>query len=609
MKRITLLLFILLSLSVNSQNSAVLNLANDDNYASFSFFDSLPLKNYSLFFTGENHRYPSSNSDLELKMFKYLHKNVGVRVFMVEFGQAMGLLIDRYIYDGDTVTKEILKTHSKKAYFNLFKSLRAFNKSLPIEDKFVVQSVDIERELLFSVKLLEFLLPAKLDRASDSIKIHIDAIKAVSEYYDAEREIELKKTSFADDIWHKEKEDISPHASINLLITNFETNKDKYRAFLNENYAAFSQAINWIKEYNHWRSLSSTAQQYLYRETYMENNVKAMFSKTPNLKAYGQFGRCHTQLEREKEECRYYYFNALATRLNNSKHPQLKDKVFSCPIFYPNATSFNEDMRINDGLKTLVEKTEKNKIMVFALDTVAIPHLKSMASRFNAVIINNLRRDKSENDVLDNTPSAKLRRDNHRRNRLIFLGEAGVKGYHFSEVNTALGTTFNNLQQFIGFSISVAKKGDFNNSTSFHWFPSVQKKINDSTTSTLSGFTVGTRFGKDVLKKEHYDLSLSIGYGFERWTNTIEERFDDEQRKDIFGNNRVSRYRNPAFIMDAGFNFRIHINWITFGFFGRYQLDFSNRKWRLHNELQPNTPNFSLNAYTLGVSLGANLNY
>jgi hypothetical protein len=607
MKKITLLLFILSGLIVQSQDRAVLNLANDDDFSSFSFFDSLSLENYNLFFTGEDHRYPLSNSDLELKMFKYLHKNEGVRVFMVEFGQGMGYLMNKYINGDDSIAERILEKHSINAYFNLFENLKEFNQSLPDKDKFTIQSVDIEREPLFAVKVLESLLPNNSDEAHDSIKIHLDAIKAVSEYYDerGNRIVGFDERG----TWYNGKEYISPISSMKLVITNFETHKEKYQAFLKDNYKEFSQALSWIEEYNYWRSLSNTTQKYLYRETYMENNVKTMFSKNPNLKAYGQFGRCHTQLQRDKEECNYYYFNALATRLNKSSHPQLKGKVFSCPIFYPSASSFFKETQINKGLKEFTKKAKKNKIMVFEIDTVAQPSLKVMATRFNAVIINNLGRDKSEDGVVNNNPFTSSESDYYWNERLILLGEAGVKGYNLSELNTALGVNYNNLRQFIGFSINFAENYGFNASTIFHWFPSNQKRIDDSTSTTLAGFSASMRYSKDVLKKDHYDLNLGIGYGFERWKNTIEEEFADEQRRDIFGNNRTTQYTNPAFIMDAGFNFRIHASWVTFGFFGRYQLDFSNRKWRLNNVIVPSTPKLSLNAYTLGFSLGLNLEY
>jgi hypothetical protein len=607
MKKITLSLLLLFSLCIFGQDRAVLNLENNDDYSSFSLFDSLPLDKYNLFFTGEDHRYMLSNSDLELKMFKYLHKKVGVRVFMVEFGQSMGYLMNKFVYDGDSVAKEILKNHSHKAYFKLFENLREFNASLPEEDKFTVRSVDLEREPLFAVKLIETFLPAKDVKVHDSIKIHLDAIRAVSEYYDAKRDDWGRPMRFDEDIrWGNGREYISPMRSVDLMMENFDRNKDKYKQAFKENFTEFEQAIERIREYDYWRSLGNTAQQYLYRETYMENNVKALFNENPDIKIFGQFGRCHTQLQREEEECNYYYFNALATRLNTGDHKLLKGKVFSCPVFYPNSYSFNKDAGVNPGVKTLAKEAEKNKITAYTLDTIKMANLKPLAKRFNVIIINNLQKDKSQNGVTYDDPFASSTNDYYWNERLIILGEAGVNGYNTTNLNTALGTNYNNLRQFVGFSINYAENYGFNMGTAFHWFPSEQKNINDSTTASLSGFSVKMRYGKDIIKKDHYDFKIGVGYGFERWTNTIEEEFDDELRRDIFGSNRTTQYTNPAFVMDAGFDFRIHASWVTFGFFGRYQLDFSNRKWRLNNVLQPNTPKFSLNAYSIGFSLGFN---
>ena len=183
------------------------------------------------------------------------------------------------------------------------------------------------------------------------------------------------------------------------------------------------------------------------------------------------------------------------------------------------------------------------------------------------------------------------------------MAEAGVKEYNFSNVNKSFGTNFNNQQQFIGFSMGYAENFGGNYYTVVHWFPTVESKPNDSVSAALKGYLLSFRGGKDVLRSKKYDLVPGLGLGFERWTTTITEKFAS---KDILGNERTTQYTNPAFFMDAGLSFRAHISWITLGFFGRYQLDFSNRKWRQNGDIVDNSPKFSLNAYSLGVSLGFN---
>lgn len=181
MKKAVLSLFVLLCCTqLKAQDRTVLDLQNNNDYSSFSLFDSLNINSYNLFFTGEDHRYPLSNSDLELKMFKYLHKKVGARVFMVEFGNGMAHFINKYISQNDNISKAVLKEYLRESYFKLFDNLRIFYAELPEDEKFTVKGIDIEREPMYAIKYLELLLPKDLKNAHDSIKIHMEALKVLS---------------------------------------------------------------------------------------------------------------------------------------------------------------------------------------------------------------------------------------------------------------------------------------------------------------------------------------------------------------------------------------------------------------------------------------------
>ena len=120
---------------------------------------------------------------LELKMFKYLHKTAGVRVLLVEFGEGLGYIINKYVQDGDSTSHHILEKFLYKEYFDQVEGLRSFYTSLGNDDKFSIRGIDIERSPLFAVKKLEMLLPSR-NAAHDSILVTVDAIKALSEYYD-----------------------------------------------------------------------------------------------------------------------------------------------------------------------------------------------------------------------------------------------------------------------------------------------------------------------------------------------------------------------------------------------------------------------------------------
>jgi hypothetical protein len=622
MKKLWLAFMILWGVQLVAQQSpknSVLDLENNNDYSTFSVFDSLVTNNYRLFFTGEDHRYLKANSQLELKMFKYLHKTAGVRVFMMEFGHSMGYITNKYVQTGDTVLEQIIKNHTFDEYFGLFAGLRAFYDSLPENEKFSVVGVDLEREPVYPTKLLETLLPPDTKTPHDSIIIHIEALKGLSQFFDEESKKKRNNTDlYSYNSWgeYEDKKDdtayrkwlIDATLTMALIIENYKTHKEIYADYLGNNFALFEKEIKCLDDYFVYleygnKGYSYSAQQYLYRENYMAANVTKLFGDE-GVKAYGQFGRCHTQRRFEKEECNYYYFNSLATRLNTKPNSPLYNKVFSCPVFYPLASDFMDaNVPMNQGLRKIINNTKKNTVTAYLLnpnDTAT----DNLSTRFNALIINN--NEKDENS-LATTPTSTFKWDDTWDEKIVLIAEAGFSGYNFTNLNNTLKTGFKGLPQFVGFSLNYDENWGFNISNSYHWFPAVEQKISDSLSVTLSGFRAKMRFGTDVIKSNKYDLNIMLGYGFERWKLESRENFDEKNRKDIFGNNRTTTYQNPAFIMDFGLDFRAHLEWITIGAFAGYQYDFSNKHWRVNNNIISTSPKQAFSGVTVGASLGFNI--
>ena len=608
MRKLFLVIISLLFFQLNAQKQSVLDVNNNEDFSTFSVLTPELLSNYNLFFTGEDHRYRLSNSDLELKMFKYLHKTAGVRVFMVEFGQSFGFLMNRFIRHNDSIARKTIENHTYKEYFQLFQILKEFNDSLPEADKFSIVGVDIEREPMFAAKMMEYLLPANEVNVDDSIKIHVEAVKALGEYYDY-----MKQGTWG---WFSSSQDNDPYSkdrleamrTLYLMLDNYEKHKDKYREYLGENYTLFDSAVTSIIDYRRWDYLGYTAQGYLFRETYMEENIGALFTDNPGIKVYGQFGRCHTQLKREKEECNYYYFNSLATRLNGSRHPQLNGKVFSCPIFYPHMADFADDKQdINKGLKALIKDADKGKFTLYVLDT-ADKETEALSNRFNALVINNMTTDKSSNFKAEIFPEEKVKKEHYEWDEKFLPSvEAGFAGYSFTNLNNALQTNFPDLPQFVGFSIGYDENYGINFRNSYYWFTEVEQRTSDSTSVFLKGFRTMVKWGKDILKSNKYDCAVLLGFGYERWKLESVENFTEVNRKDIFGANRSTVYTNPAFITDLSVDFRAHIEWVSIGVFAGYQLDLSNKHWRNNDNINSATPKLSFSSYTVGASLGFNL--
>lgn len=604
MKKIIFVLLSVFCFSAQAQQNAVLNIDDNDEFESFGLLNDSLLQNYRLFFTGEDHRFRKSNSLLELKMFKYLHKTAGVRVLLVEFGEGLGHIINNFVQNGDSVSQQILEKFLYKEYYQQVEGLRSFYTSLGEDEKFSVRGVDIERSPLFAVKKLEMLLPDR-NTAHDSILVTADAIKSLSEFFDNNRTRsdffdDEDGYGFGSDDYTPNKSSIDASLTLKLVLANFAAHKEKYKPFLGENFTAFETTINNITEFYYWRELEGTAQYALFRESRMEHALQALFSESDDIKAYGQFGRCHTQRSREKAECPYYYFNSLATRINTSTNPQLAGKVFSCAIFYPQMYDFYEDLSaLNEGINSLAKKSEKEKLTLYLLDSANNINAK-FQQRFNAVIINNLKYDGGDEDEESAYDSF------HSPTRTGIVAEGGISGYNFDALNKALNTNFTNEPQFFGVSFLLTQNKGLNYKNSFLFFLPVDKKLNDSSSITLKGFRIATQFGKDIIKSRRIDLAPFLGIGYERWKLESREDFTNNANKDVLGKNRATVYTNPGFFINAGIDLRVYINRATLGFFAHYQADLSKQAWRRNGEIIGGTPRLSLSAYTVGASLGFN---
>lgn len=616
MKYPFLFIFSLLIFQLSAQDKkAVIEIDNNDDFSGFSLLDSSVLSNYNLFFTGEDHRYLISNSKLEFKMFKYLHKTAGVRTFIAEFGPSLGYFMKRFICQGDTIAREVLRKYSYKEYFELYENLHNFYDSLPEGEKFDVVSVDIEREDVFAIKRMDLLLPAD-KMAHDSIKIHTDALKAVAEYFDITKEQYRLENEEKEDEEEREKTDtVKRHAksylnaweTIAMIRENYAKFKPLYKDFLGDGFDAFEESMKWVDEHNQWAELNEAglAQAYILREGKMEKNILQLFAQNPGTKAYGQFGRCHTQQMRESEECLYYYFNSLATRLNAGSHPQLAGKVFSCPVFYPYITDFIDDKVVmNKGLAQFINNAEEGKVTLFLLDSNSKAY-PSLAQRFDAIIINNTQEESSENKPDEDTGEDDYTIRKEKKNQSSLLLDVGNKGYSLNSLSNTLGVSFTS-PLFYGLTLTVFENKSLYVNNRFELLVQQNQKINDSTTASLRGYSIQACLGIDLAGSRNFDFAPWVSLGFDRLTLETNETYTDETRKDLFGSNRQSQYHNPAFNMGLGTDIRVHLGAFSFGVFGGYQFDLSNKNWRTNNSTNKSVPKFSASSYTVGFSIGIN---
>jgi hypothetical protein len=154
---------------------------NSDFQLDASFYD------HQLYMVGEIHGFEKS-PEIDFKLFKHLNQRIGVRYYMSEVDYSQAYFLNTYLQTGqDSLIHYALKNwmvyvgRNNKDYYQKWKNLYAYNKTLPPDDRIVVLGCDVlmdkqlfiqhikqlideqDFELLFgnAIKLQEFVVKIK----------------------------------------------------------------------------------------------------------------------------------------------------------------------------------------------------------------------------------------------------------------------------------------------------------------------------------------------------------------------------------------------------------------------------------------------------------------
>lgn len=313
---------------------------------SYTYYDTIPdipmvnldkldsiINNYTVFFTGENHTYANQNSNIELKMLKYLNEKAGVRNLIIELGFSRGYMLNKYINDDTSYLKNMEGTTSTK-YINLYKKLRELNQKLPLEKRITVHGIDVERFADDGPVLLNRLIP-KDKIVPKAIDFQIEVLKSYAKYislkYNMYNNDEDDKNINSYSIGNYYGRGFDNESTIDSMVADYKLNKAIYKEFIGDNFQIFDKVFNSIIEYRKWQNYKSMPHQYIYRERVIYDNLSTLILANPNEKYYGQFGRCHISQTELNAECNWYAFNSTAKRLNEGI---AKGKTLSIGIFY-----------------------------------------------------------------------------------------------------------------------------------------------------------------------------------------------------------------------------------------------------------------------------------
>lgn len=420
---------------------------------------SLRAQKARVILSGENHYYSNFNSLGEYKFLRMLHETAGVRNFLIELSPTRAMYMERYFNGGDSTAKKFLMATSSKQYMNLFDSIAAWNQSLADTEKIKVHGLDVERfydmttlrlgdvfekhglppvalrPVVFLAKNLahRIVLDGEHNREEDQIvNDTVLAIISTPEITDRARDslavgsLVLNKSakievglSSLDPLFSEDFNDFFDNDGIESGCKTLYRWLEKYanvadekgetsrlmRIWLGQDYFEFAFAFQQLKEWYRWEALDNTAQQYTWREEHMYLNLVRLLNADPKAKFFGQFGRCHTSLVKQQQDCGWFEYNSILTRLR-TRYFHDDTSVMSIGIFYYDksddkdnicAENLSNNSAINREVEALFATIDKN-ILVYDLHN-GDGQLIELSKKFSFVLVHEFTQQDEDADL------------------------------------------------------------------------------------------------------------------------------------------------------------------------------------------------------------------
>lgn len=575
---------------------STLNIENDNDFSGFEMLDTVVGK-YSVFFTGENHRYTIGNSRTELKFLRYLNQKVGVTNYLLELGTSRGYLLNKYINTGDTLTLNCLKATTGKKYLDFYKQLRATNEKLPDSFKIKVTGIDVERFADMPIAMLNYLLP--LTPAPKELELEADVIKTMFGYLlkrnEEQSEEKGQDKGYVDNYYTRSYPYFYESKTSRLIIEHYDSLKPFYKEWIGANFELFNNTINSLRKYFIYEGYENTPYSIQYRENELFRNATEYIQSHPGEKFYGQFGRCHISLIVQDKDCYWFNYHPLAEKLNAHPESIVKNKVLSIAILYAQTDDFENELTQKE-LKPFIQVAEAESLTLFNI--ITSKENKYIGSFYQYLIINN---KYSENGELYDTIVLKKKRDGD------FL-DAYHMGYSYMQAKSNLnnvnallpaGISFNEqLYYNVIQSGNISKLDRTNTFMNIGWVSPITKYFGGDSSVRFSAFRTTVESGFDAFPNQnniHWLFTFGFGYGNYKLTSGVKQSSFDFTKPST---SQFVTYKNPAFLGTVGTSFIINIfKIIGLGVQAGYAHDFSNKKWRYKGRLIDNSASASLGGF------------
>ncbi len=580
------------------------SLEDSNDLVTFASLDSV-IKTKKVFFNGEDHTFTKSNIRLELKMMRYLHQKANMRVHLLEFGASVGWLVNKYVQTGDSTYLTALKDYSYKDFKDLFKGLHEYNSKQDSAHRIMVVGIDLEWSFSTSCKVLALLLNDSIS-PSPAIALSIESIKGLAEYvstsYNGRSYEGIYRSMYSGTY--------SMQNTMRKVMEVYYEHKAEFEKCIKSEPETFERIMNGIREWDKWDEFEgkNMIQGTYFREQYMYDRFMEALKKYPNVTFFGQFGRCHIAKEEQSEWCNSYVFNAVASRINNSPDPLVKDKVMTLAIYYPNGhkpykgsgkfETYNT--KEEDEIRKHLDPKKKSNLELFPItgDTLLT---RIMGNKFQYLIVNYLTSDKAYDDSDADVPYK-----NTSYSKIYYHADGF---YQFHHVNATKLFEFLSDSGFaitnapfteIGGGLTVSE--DDYQTVMFHYSSILPIKFSDSigNSGKLSGYHFMFHYGKDVGPGNWFQAAPYFGMGFGNMKLSIT---DVNSQAGVFGGTYVEHYNNPAVLLDLGADVRANLGFISLGLRGGWMLDTSDKGWKAGADFVNGAPRTGMTGFYYAANI------
>lgn len=561
-----------------------------DTFKEFEVFGDT-LDDYSVYFTGENHTYATYNTELQLKLLKYLHQEQNVKHFIFEQSPGLSYIINKIVLDDKTTHLHYLRDMFFDPFYEMVKDLRKYNDTLPQENKIQVHGIDIERFPSFSMYALNEMVDT-LDKSIQGGEV-FEQIKALasSDYKDAGpaafySDPEITVFGFGQ---------VSAWESLESIINGANENLDSLVTVLGADSTSFYSIIESLEIGHEWYTTEQNGdvKSPIIRERFMAEEFERVYRQDMESKYYGQFGRCHLHKDQDAGRCYDYYMNSIANRINDI-HPSLKNQVLVIPIFYGGLRDFDRDVINSLDLEERFTNTNESFIIDLAYKN-GDHSIVGFYNRLPFVIICNGSKD--EVDYYSYDWDSNLEE--------FHLGVAYGSTFFnkMSKLNNVLDNegfgTFNTQMRTYVAHFDYFRPGESGLSYTYTYYPEISNgdkfDFRGYKIGMGSGYPVGGRFVLAV-------FGLNMAYGQMKLVETQESTAPPNiiQIDDL--NQTV--YKNDIFTLDPNLQLRLTLPLISLNAQVGYALDISGKYWKLDGKAKNFTKtSFSAPYFQVGASL------